>query len=123
MRKTVLALCKEGSESWKVAFNNKDAAGCAQQYTKDSVMTAKPIGVFEGIEDIQTCWQNIIDQGFANVEYTNIKWETAGDNGYILSSQWTMNKAFGVVHREHWAIDHDGKARMISDEFEILGER
>ncbi|TMP50778.1 isochorismatase, partial [Pseudoalteromonas sp. S1612] len=46
MRKTVLALCKEGSESWKVAFNNKDAAGCAQQYTKDSVMTEKPIGLY-----------------------------------------------------------------------------
>lgn len=123
MSKTVLELCETGSNTWQIAFNNKDALGCAQQYTKDAVMTAKQIGVFEGTEKIETCWQNIIDQGFVDVEYSNVDWEATSDNGYILSSEWAMNKAFGVVYKEHWAIDHDGRARMISDEFEILGEK
>ncbi len=34
-----------------------------------------------------------------------------------------MNKAFGVVHREHWALEADGCARLVSDDFEVQGER
>jgi len=34
-----------------------------------------------------------------------------------------MNKAFGVVHREHWIVQRDGIARLLNDEFEVMGER
>lgn len=34
-----------------------------------------------------------------------------------------MNKAFGVVHREHWVVQEDGHARLVSDYFEVQGER
>lgn len=121
--KNILDLCKEGINAWQKAFNNQDAAGCAAQYTEDCIMEAKPLGVFNGREEILACWQNIIDQGFAHVEYSNIKWEAAEDGGYILTSSWEMNKAFGVVHREHWIVEQDGKARLKSDSFEIQGEK
>ncbi|MEI8626301.1 nuclear transport factor 2 family protein [Pseudoalteromonas sp. B137] len=121
--KNILDLCKEGISAWQTAFNNQDAAGCAAQYTEDCIMEAKPLGVFKGREEIFGCWQNIIDQGFANVEYSNVKWEAAEDGGYILTSSWEMNKAFGVVHREHWIVEQDGKARLKSDSFEIQGEK
>ena len=121
--KNILALCKEGISAWQKAFNNQDAAGCAAQYTEDCIMEAKPLGVFKGREQLLGCWQNIIDQGFANVEYSNVKWEAAEDGGYILTSNWEMNKAFGVVHREHWIVEQDGKARLKSDSFEIQGEK
>lgn len=119
----VLACCKLGSEAWKSAFNSRDAKGCADQYTADSTMHAKPFGTFEGREAIEAFWQDIINQGFDDVNYTDVNWEAVGEDGYVLSSKWTMNKAFGVVHREHWVMQDDGKARMISDEFEIQGER
>ena len=121
--KNILALCKEGISAWQKAFNNQDAAGCAAQYTEDCIMEAKPLCVFKGREEILGCWKNIIDQGFANVEYSNVKWEAAEDGGYILTSNWEMNKAFGVVHREHWIVEQDGKARLKSDSFEIQGEK
>jgi len=121
--KNILDLCKEGISAWQKAFNNQDAAGCAAQYTEDCIMEAKPLGVFKGREEILGCWKNIIDQGFANVEYSNVKWEAAEDGGYILTSSWEMNKAFGVVHREHWIVEQDGKARLKSDSFEIQGEK
>ena len=121
--KNILALCKEGISAWQKAFNNQDAAGFAAQYTEDCIMEAKPLGVFKGREQILGCWQNIIDQGFVNVEYSNVKWEAAEDGGYILTSNWEMNKAFGVVHREHWIVEQDGKARLKSDSFEIQGEK
>ncbi|RTE67559.1 isochorismatase [Amphritea opalescens] len=117
-----LALCKEGISAWQQAFNNQDAAGCAAQYTQDSVMEARPFGLFNGRSEIQAFWQGIIDQGFAEVEYLDVKWVEA-EGGYLLSSRWTMNKAFGVVHRELWVIDRDGKARLADDLFEVQGER
>lgn len=120
---TILELCKKGISRWQVAFNNQDAAGCANQYCEDAVMQAKPFGTFTGRKAIQAFWQKIIDQGFSDVDYTDVKWEEADEGGYLLSSRWTMNKAFGAVHREHWIVETDGHARLISDEFEVLGER
>lgn len=119
----ILALCKEGISAWQKAFNNQDAAGCAAQYTEDCIMQAKPLGVFKGREEILGCWQNIIAQGFSNVEYSNVNWEADENGGYILTAEWKMNKAFGVVHCEHWVVEADGKARLKSDSFEILGEK
>lgn len=119
----LLQACKDGIATWQHAFNNQDAAGCAAQYKEDAVMQARPFGTFTGRDEIQAFWQNIIDQGFAEVDYTDVKWKPAEGEGYILSSRWTMNKAFGVVHREHWVLDTDGKARLVSDDFEVQGER
>ena len=120
---TVLEACKKGIAAWQVAFNAQDAQGCADQYTDNCVMEARPFGTFEGKEAIKDFWQNIIDQGFADVAYTDVTWEEHEDGGYILSSKWTMNKAFGAVHREHWVVQDDGHARLVSDDFEVQGER
>lgn len=120
---TILKACQHSIAEWKKAFNSQDAAGCAAQYSENCVMEARPFGTFEGREAIQAFWQNIIDQGFADVAYSDEKWEANGDDGYILSASWTMNKAFGVVHREHWVIESDGYARLASDDFEVQGER
>ncbi len=123
----ILAACKEGISIWQKAFNAQNAAGCAEQYAEDTVMEAKPFGTFTGREEIQAFWQNIIDQGYRDVDYSDVNWQRVDQNneesGYLLTSSWTMNKAFGVVHKEHWAVQADGKARLMSDFFEIQGER
>ncbi|QLE86567.1 isochorismatase [Shewanella sp. Scap07] len=119
----VLAACQQGIAAWQQAFNNQDAAGCAAQYHDDCIMEAKPFGRFEGRAAIEVFWQGIIEQGFCDVDYTDVSWRAHPDEGYILTSKWTMNKAYGVVHREHWTLDKNGRARLISDEFEVLGER
>jgi len=119
----ILASCKDGIARWQKAFNNQDAKGCAEQYNEQCIMHAQPFGVFEGRKAIQDFWQHIIDQGFKDVDYTNVQWQAAGENGYILTSSWTMNKAFGVVHHEHWVVEDDGLARLIKDNFEVQGER
>ncbi len=123
MNQSVLEACQAGIEAWKQAFNRQDAQGCAAQYEADTTMIAKPFGTFEGREQIQAFWQNIMDQGFSDVAYTDTTWEQLDDNSYILTSKWTMNKAFGVVHKEIWTLQQDGKARLTYDEFEVLGER
>lgn len=119
----VLEACKQGIATWQKAFNNQDAIGCAEQYNDNAVMQARPFGTFEGRQTIESFWQGIIDQGFKEVEYTDVEWRKFDDTSFILTSKWTMNKAFGVVHRELWRIEADGKARLIEDEFEVQGER
>ncbi|MFM2609890.1 nuclear transport factor 2 family protein [Vibrio chagasii] len=119
----VLEACKQGINAWQKAFNSQDAKGCADQYTENCVMEARPFGTFEGRKAIQAFWQGIMDQGFKDVDYTDVKWEEHPEGGYILTASWTMNKAFGVVHREHWALQADGCARLVSDDFEVQGER
>lgn len=120
---TVLEACKRGINAWQTAFNHQDAKGCAEQYMENCVMDARPFGRFEGRQAIQAFWQGIIDQGFGNVAYTDVNWEPCGENSYILTSKWTMNKAFGVVHKELWVVESDGHARLASDDFEVQGER
>lgn len=119
----ILEACKAGIAMWQDAFNRQNAEGCADQYNEQCIMHARPFGTFKGKESIQAFWQEIIDQGFAEVNYTEVKWTPINDDGYILTSNWTMNKGFGVVHREHWVVETDGKARLISDDFEVQGER
>lgn len=119
----ILNACKDGITAWQNAFNNQDAAGCAAQYSKHAIMHARPFGTFKGSTEIESFWQGIIEQGFKNVEYTDVAWSKFDDKSFILSSKWTMNKAYGVVHRELWRVEEDGKARLIDDEFEVQGER
>ncbi|PSV22123.1 isochorismatase [Photobacterium leiognathi subsp. mandapamensis] len=119
----VLEACKAGLQAWQNAFNRQDAKGCAEQYNEACVMEARPFGIFEGRDAIENFWQGIIDQGFNDVNYTDVTWDPAGDNGFILSAKWTMNKAFGVVHKELWAMQSDGSAKLVSDCFEVQGER
>lgn len=119
----VLDACKAGITAWQSAFNSQNAEGCAEQYMQDGVMVARPFGTFEGREAILSFWQDLISKGFDEVNYTDVQWEAEGDNGFVLKANWTMNKAYGVIHREHWVIDTDGKARLVYDEFEVQGER
>lgn len=121
--KSELQACIAGITAWQTAFNEQDAAGCAQQYEPEAVMEARPFGTFKGRDEIQAFWQNIMDQGYAEVEYSDVTWGAHERGGYILRAKWQMNKAFGVVHLEHWAVQSDGKARLVSDDFEIQGER
>jgi ketosteroid isomerase-like protein len=119
---TILSACKKGILAWQTAFNNQHAKGCAAQYQENCIMTARPFGIFEGRQAIEEFWQGIMEQGFKDVEYSQVSWEAEGE-GYVLTSHWTMNRAFGVVHRELWVIEADGHARLASDEFEVQGER
>lgn len=123
MNSKTLEILKAGSIAWQNAFNSKNAKGCADQYAEGSAMVAKPFGEFVGREAIEAFWQSIIDQGFSDVEYSNVEWHAEDEGIYTLTAKWTMNKAFGVIHKERWQIQEDGKALLIYDEFEVMGER
>lgn len=111
------------SSAWKNAFNSQDAAGCAAQYQANAVMVAQPFGTFTGTAEIQGFWQKLMDDGFQDVEYVApTKFEPNDDlKSVVLSSNWKMNKAKGVITKELWVIQEDGTAKLAEDHFEAQG--
>ncbi len=120
-KEIVLAAVNQASATWKAAFNSGDAAGCAAQYEADAVMHARPFGTFTGTDEIQAFWQNLINDGFAEVDYIDPRIEVIDASSAILSSGWKMNKAKGVIHKELWVLQEDGSAKLREDDFEAQG--
>ena len=94
----VLSAVKEASSKWRNAFNSGDAAGCAAQYEVNAVMHARPFGTFNGTEAIQAFWQQLIDDGYNDVDYIEPKFEVIDDSSAVLTSGWKMNKAGRVLN-------------------------
>mgnify|MGYP001796539382 FL=1 len=117
----LLTAVNEASARWKTAFNRGDAAGCTAQYEPSATMEAIPFGTFVGQEKIQGFWQQLIDDGFSDVEYIDPNIEVVDDTSAVLSAKWKMNKAHGVIHKELWVLQADGTAKLREDRFEAEG--
>ncbi|CAA0097787.1 Uncharacterised protein [BD1-7 clade bacterium] len=114
----LLDAVKLASETWKNAFNSGDATSCAGQYETDAVMHARPFGTFTGTDEIRGFWEKLIADGFSDVEYIDPNFEIVDDTSVLLTSGWRMNNAQGVIHRELWVLQADGKALLRDDDFE-----
>ena len=114
----VIAAVTKASGQWKAAFNSGDAAGCAAQYEATAVMHARPFGTFTGRVEIESFWQKLIDDGFADVEYLKPQLKVIDETSASLSAGWRMNKASGIIHRELWVLQEDGLAKLREDDFE-----
>jgi ketosteroid isomerase-like protein len=121
MSETLLSAVQDASARWKNSFNTGNAAGCAAQYEADAIMKAEPFGTFTGTEEIQAFWQKLVDDGFCDVKYIDPKLEILDSQSVELSSGWKMNKAQGVIHKELWALQADGTAKLRYDHFEAKG--
>lgn len=110
----------EASEQWKTFFNQGDAAGCASLYEEDAKMVAKPFGVYEGRQQIEAFWQDLIEQGLADVSYISPKTKFVDGSSTVLTSRWAMNNAQGVITRELWVLQSDGTMRLREDHFEAI---
>ena len=108
----------EASEKWRTCFNRGDAAGCAAMYEEGAKMIAKPFGTYHGRQEIEAFWQNIINQGFADVAYIEPEIEQVDEGTTVLTSRWKMNKAQGLITRELWVVQEDGSMRLREDHFE-----
>ncbi|WP_299005373.1 SgcJ/EcaC family oxidoreductase [uncultured Shewanella sp.] len=107
------------SKAWKDAFNAGDAAAAAALYEEDAIMVVKPFGTYKGRQAIQSFWENIIENGYKDVIYSNTNTRILDNNSARVSSDWRMNNAQGVITNELWVIQADGTARLKEDHFEI----
>ena len=117
-REQVLQAVNIASGKWKAAFNSGDYVDCAAQYEVDAVMNAMPFGQFKGREAIQAFWQQLIADGFSDVDYVEPSIEVISENSAVLKSGWKMNKAAGVITNELWVLQNDGTAKLREDDFE-----
>ena len=118
---TVLEAVTLASSAWKAAFNAGDAVGCAKHYEPNATMQADPFGTFTGTTEIQAFWQKLIDDGYAEVDYIDPQIDLVDSMSAVLKSDWKMNKAAGVIHKELWVIQSDGRAKLREDHFEAKG--
>ena len=118
MNDELLSAISKASAQWKSAFNSGNAKGCAELYEDKAVMHARPFGTFTGIAEIQGFWQQLIDDGFSDVEYINPNVEAIDSASALLTAGWKMNKAQGVIHKELWVLQEDGSAKLREDDFE-----
>lgn len=118
---TLIAAVKAASAKWIAAFNAGDADGCTAAYEKDAVMNAEPFGTFTGHKQIHAFWTKLIESGFTGVEYIDPKYEVVDAQSVIVSSDWRMNNAHGVITKELWVLQADGTPLLREDDFEALG--
>ena len=119
---SLIEAVKQASEKWQAAFNQGNAKGCAEAYEKGAVMNAEPFGHFEGHEQIEGFWQNLIEHGYKDVHYIEPRIEAVDETSAILTSHWTMNQAEGEITKELWVLQNDGTAKLRLDEFEAKSE-
>lgn len=107
------------ASKWAEAFNCGDAKGCASFYTAEASMHAEPVAQVQGQEEIQKFWQSLINDGFTDVKYLDPKINVISETQVELNSPWSMNRASGMIHREFWEKQADGRWLLSDDHFEI----
>ncbi len=115
--KELITAVQLASQRWQTAFNLGHAEDCAACYEEGASMRASPIGDFHGREQIQGFWHGLIGDGFSSVEYIDPIIEIVSEESAILSANWRMNKAHGVIVKELWVLQPDGLALLREDEF------
>ena len=106
------------SDKWQATFNAGNGEGCADFYEEDALMVAAPFGEFRGRAAIRDFWNDLVAKGFADVTYIDRKVEVLDDTAAVISAGWTMNHARGVITKELWVLQHDGRALLREDFFE-----
>jgi hypothetical protein len=81
-------------------------------------MHARPFSTFTGTAEIQRFWQQLIDDGFSDVEYIDPRVDVVDETSALLTSGWNMNKAAGVIHKELLVLQENGLAKFREDDFE-----
>ncbi len=109
----------QASHDWKKAFNQGDANTAAAMYEKDAVMVVKPFGTYKGRAQILAFWTQLIEQGFAEVVYDSTVVKLLDKNSAIISANWRMNNAHGIITQELWVLQPDGRAMLREDHFEV----
>ncbi len=118
MAREVKRAALAASDGWQAAFNSGNGDACADFYEEDALMVAEPFGQFVGREAIRAFWNELISKGLAEVTYLDRQVEVLDDGSAVISAGWTMNHARGVITKELWVLQPDGRALLREDRFE-----
>lgn len=120
--KTINIEVLDASKQWVVSFNKGDIEACSLKYLNNAVMVVKPIGRYEGRQEINEFWNTFVNTTNATaLTYTNIHIEVVDDNSAKLSAQWSMNVARGFITEELW-VKENGVWFLSYDDFTVKEE-
>ncbi|MCG8405194.1 MAG: isochorismatase family protein [Phycisphaerales bacterium] len=110
---------RAASQRWIENFNSGNLEQIVQAYGEKAVMRAKPHGRFTGRKEIQGFWESLLEEGFAELEYRDVKIDVQSNDEAVLSANWNMNLASGVITKELWRHQEDGIWRLEEDDFAV----
>jgi uncharacterized protein (TIGR02246 family) len=107
------------SREWIKNFNAGNARACADGYSEDAVMEAKPFGTYKGRENIYNFWKDLIEnKKAAQLTYKNVNVQVLHSHKAILSADWTMTIGGGIITKELWSKE-SGHWELLEDYFEV----
>lgn len=104
---------------WNAHFNKGDYDYCANQYTEDGLVFARPVGTYRGREAIRGFWKKVIEDGVTDFKQWDTVTNVCSDRRTLVSARWEMNKFGGTIFCEEWCKMDDGSWKILSDYFEI----
>lgn len=107
------------SQAWIAHFNRGDARACAAAYTAEATLVAAPFGQFAGREAIARFWEELVAMGLGELVYRDVRLHFIDDDHALLSANWSMNLAAGVISKELW-VREQGSWRLAEDDFTVL---
>lgn len=119
MEQTVRDEVFAASQQWIANFNRGDVDACVGAYTADAVIKAKPLGTFQGTQAIDDFWRPFMKSEPGELVYRNVKLEVIDEQTAVLSADWSMAVGCGVITKEQWVKQTDGRWLLEEDHFEI----
>ncbi len=107
------------SKAWITTFNRGDARGAADAYVSNAIMDARPMGHFEGRENIYKFWAPFIKSGARDLVYYEINIDVIDENTAHLFARWSMNVGRGFITLEEWVRSDDNVWRLTKDDFTV----
>ncbi len=109
----------QASRQWVEWFNNSNVDACADTYTTDAVLNAKPFGTYSGRDAIRAFWKDLIAKGARDLRYSKIKVDQIDTKTVLIAASWSMNIGGGVITQERW-VKVGSRWLLAEDSFEVL---
>ncbi|PAJ76290.1 isochorismatase [Pseudoalteromonas sp. NBT06-2] len=111
---------KSASLNWIKNFNNGDVQACIDRYLPSAIMQVYPFGKFNSKQEISDFWLNFAKSNPTDLVYKNIQIKVLNKKQAILSANWSMNIASGIISKELWTLADDGQWYLEEDDFSVL---
>jgi len=108
------------SRQWIANFNKGNVDACVAAYLPDATIEAKPMGTFQGTQEIDDFWRPFMSTGAGQLEYQDITLEVINESTVHLSAKWRMNVGHGVITLEKWVKQSNRPWLLAYDAFEVL---
>lgn len=112
------------SAAWIDAFNRGDVEACADAYSEDAAMEARPLADLRGRDAVRSFWKEVLAGDPGTLRYLDPCIHVLDARIAVLSSRWSMSRlGSGIITLERWERQDDSVWRLVEDRFEIREQK